>query len=320
MNYLRPSLIFSLLGLISAVLLADGGGKDDLSRLRRVIDQTSEKSIYAKIKVSNGEVFVGRDPLLGGPGIAGFSGNIGQEGKVFAGDFLFGARPPLVAYEVVGDEGRLAVRFSEKSKKDKNDDVDIDFDNDSRHYKISIDQIYDNECRLNFSDRLPMILKMDLGVTKGDFELGGLQLSECEITSAVSKTNINFSDPNPIELREFIVESGVGSLHLSKLSNANFSFFRFSGGVGSYSLDFSGHSRSAAHAEVEIGMGKLDIYLPRSLGVRISVDRSFLSSCSIDEVYKEGDTYYNANWGKAASNLDLKIDSGVAKIAINWID
>ncbi len=64
----------------------------------------------------------------------------------------------------------------------------------------------------------------------------------------------------------------------------------------------------------------MEIRLPRSVGVRIEVDKTFLSSLDIDDVYKSDNYYYNDNWGKTPQQLDIRIESGVGKLEVAWIE
>ena len=282
---------------LTALAIPEG---DEPSTLRRSVDMTSETTLFAKVKVSNGLIYVRK----------------ASDAQAFAGEFIFTERPPMVSYEVVGNEGRLTVKMSSQ-KKGKNEDYDLDWDSDEN---IELGDMYDNECHLDFSDRIPINLKMDLGLVQGNLDLGGLKLSDCDITTAVSQVKIDFSEPNLIEMKYMDIECGVGKFRLENLGNANFSTLNFDAGVGSYELDFSGRLHRNADVDLEIGMGKLVVYLPRNIGVRMRVDKSFLCSFDIDDVYKQDDTYTNDNWGKVAANLDMRIDAGVAKVRVEWVD
>lgn len=294
------SLFFTAILLNTAPAVA-GDEQSAHSKLSRIVDQTHEKSVYAEIKMSTGMVYINKAP----------------ESKIFAGDFFFTERPPLVNYEIIGDEGRLAIRFTEKHSKKRKEYNHTNYDDDCN---IGIDELYDNECYLNFSDQVPLSLKMDFGVIKGNLDLGGLQLNDCEITTAVSQATIDFNIPNQLELKRLGVENGVGKLRMINIGNAKFSEFKFDAGVGSYELDFGKEIFRHAVVDIEIGMGKLDIYLPRSAGVRIRVDKSFLSSFNIDDIYKKDNYYYNDKWGTSTPSLDIDIETGVAKVNVEWID
>ncbi len=294
--------IFLSFSFLASPLFA-GEGDGGQSVLRRAVERTYEKSLYAKVKVGNGVIEIGS-----------------TSGKnVFSGEFIFQDHPPVVGYEIVGDEGRLRVKFTGKRTKDKRDiNIDIDEDTD---YNIDFDERYETECVLDFSDRLPLILKMDLGFVKGNMNLGGLRLQDFEISPALSKIDIDFDRPNPVRLEEMRIESGFGKLNISNLANANFSRFRFEAGAGSYRIDFSGELREDAEADLEIGVGRLRVLVPRKLGVRLKVEKTFLCTFDIDDVYKDDDYYYNDRWEDGLSRqLDIRIDSGIAKVTIEWVD
>ncbi len=289
--------ILSLLFLIAASQAFPQTDGDQHSRLRRAVEKTYEKSVYARIKVNNGMIYI----------------NKAKSNQVFNGEFIFTKHPPMVEYEIVGDEGRLSVRVTDRVSKRKES-------NEVEDYDIEMNQVYENECYLNFSPGIPLSVKMDLGVIKGEVDLGGLKLKNVDISTAVSQASIDFSEANPIRLEDLKIENGVGKLKVYRIGNANFSKFHFEGGVGKYVLDFDGDYTHDVSADVEIGMGKLTIYLPQTIGVRIEVDKSFLSSLDIDKVYKDHDIYYNDLWDENNPKLDLHIDSGVAKVKIEWIE
>ncbi len=288
--------IFVLLILFAGSRVWAQPDGDQHSRLRRVVEKTYEKSVYARITVNNGTIYI----------------NKAKSNQVFNGEFIFTKRPPMVDYEIVGDEGRLSVRVTDKVYKRK--------ESDEENYDIEMDRVYENECYLNFSPGVPLTIKMELGVIKGEVDLGGLELKDVKISTGVSQASIDFNDRNPIRLENLKIENGVGKLKVYRIGNANFSNFDFEGGVGKYVLDFDGEYSRDASVNVEIGMGKLTIYLPRNIGVRIEVDKSFLSSLEIDKVYKEHNFYYNDLWDTDKPKLDLHIDSGVAKIEVEWIE
>ncbi|UCF63089.1 MAG: hypothetical protein JSW33_11000 [bacterium] len=254
-----------------------------------------EKNMVVFIKYGNGYLNIAKsDPKM-----------------VFDGEFLYAEYKPDVRYEVVGDEGRLDIRFS--------GDVRDQDEEDSKHID-SVDKLYENEMNLKFSPRVPLDLNMDLGVIKGDLDFSGLMVEKFDIEVGVSKAEIYFNEPNPTSIESFDIEGGVGKLRIEKLGNANIQEMSFEGGIGSYELDFSGKYQQNLYAKMELGMGKLTLYIPRKIGTRISVDRSFLSSFSIDEAYKSGDVYTNDRWEKSKYQIDLDIESGVGKIDVIWVD
>jgi len=254
-----------------------------------------EKNMVVFIKYGNGYLNIAKS----NPQIA------------YEGEFLYAEYKPDVRYEVVGDEGRLDIRFT--------GDVRDDDEEDSRHID-SIDKLYENELNLKLNPKIPLDLNMDLGVIKGDLDFSGLLVEKFDIEVGVSKADIYFNEPNRTSIESFDIEGGVGKLSIEKLGNANIRELSFEGGIGSYELDFSGKYQQDLTGTMELGMGKLTLYIPRNIGTRISVDQSFLSSFSIDEAYKSGEEYTNDQWGKSKYQIDLDIETGVGKVDVIWID
>ncbi|NIT99500.1 MAG: hypothetical protein GWN01_00705 [Nitrosopumilaceae archaeon] len=258
---------------------------------------TTEESIFVDITLNNGMIYLEKGPA----------------NKIFEGEFVYSNQPPEINYEIVGDEGRLTIHFDEEGMRQKGEE--------NKFKRLSsLEDLYDNECRLKLSPNLPIVLNLDLGITKGELKLGGLQLKEINFASGVSRTNINFDEPNPITLEYFDVEAGVGALEIYNLGNANFKRFNFEGGIGDYVIDFAGNHYGDTKVDVDVGLGKVKLYLPRSAGIRMKVDKSFLCSFDIDEIYKENDFYYNQKWGKTTNSLDMNVETGIGKISVVWIE
>jgi hypothetical protein len=286
--------IIYLITLLVPILLIASDEGDDL--IKKTEPLTREKSLMVYIDYGNGHIELGKTSAK----------------NVFEGEFFYKTLKPDIQYEVVGTEGRLNVDFSGKIIRE-GDDRD-------RKRLGSLDNLYDNDLVLNLTPELPMDLDLELGVVKGNMDLGGLSIKSFDLEVGVSEADIVFDQPNQIQMNSFHMEGGVGKLYINKIGNANVNEFSFEGGVGSYELNFTGNYKRNLHASIEMGMGKLTLYLPHKVGTKIEVDKSFLSSFSIDDVYKKDDIYYNDNWNKTPYNLDLYIETGVGKIEVVWVD
>lgn len=218
--------------------------------------------------------------------------------------------PPVITYNRIGKRGYLSIKSRAHAQKDsdlfgqKEDEVDLT----------------DQECELYITPKIPLDLKMKFGVVQGEMELGGLQLQHLEFKAGVSKLWVRFSDPNPIALERIRIQAGVGKLKLSALGNANFRYLEFDGGIGSSILDFSGNFQQHAQLKFNVGIGKVILKLPRTVGIRIKINKSFLSSVAIDNVYKRNGYYYNENWGNSNASMDIQINTGIGRVVIQWVD
>ena len=290
---MKNILFFAVFLLISAALIAAEADKNkEIRKSEQSFPLENATSVSAKVNVSVANVIIEKT-----------GGN-----DAFAGEFSFLEEPPRIEYRTEGDEGKLRLHFGESVNHNGNN-KDIDFD-----------EFKDWVCRLAFTDRVPLSLDFKLEIAKADWDLGGFQISELEIASAVSDLRIDFSKPNPIRMDDMDIESGVGEMTLRRIGNANIERLDFEGGLGEYTFYFDGKMTGNMSANLEIGMGKLTIYLPQNIGVRIRMEDSFLTSVSVHDMRKNGDYYTNALWNSNRPQLDIRVDAGVSKVEVEWLD
>ncbi len=101
----------------------------------------------------------------------------------------------------------------------------------------------------------PMRLAVTAGAYRGTYELGGLSLQKLSIKDGASKTTVNFSAPNPSQMESLTYQTGASSVTLTGLGDANFKKMEFTGGAGSFTLDFSGALRSDGSVTIKAGVG-----------------------------------------------------------------
>jgi hypothetical protein len=100
--------------------------------------------------------------------------------------------------------------------------------------------------------------------------------------------------------------------------NLNFQKLKFSGGVGSYTLDFSGKLQQKAYADVEVGLGSIVVYVPKNTPARVITDESWFSSVDVDDCFEKTrkGTYETDGFGQSDRSLTIKIGSGLGSIKI----
>lgn len=124
-----------------------------------------------------------------------------------------------------------------------------------------VNQKIKNEWSLAFSDH-PMDLTIKSGGYTGNFEFGGLGLTELHISDGASNVDLSFSTPNPLDMHALRYETGASNISMDKLGNANFQTMLFESGAGNYHLDFSGMLRKDASIFIETGLSRLVITVP----------------------------------------------------------
>lgn len=118
----------------------------------------------------------------------------------------------------------------------------------------------------------PMDLVISAGAYDGTIELGGLALKSLEIRDGASNVDLSFSEPNPVDMSILRYGTGASDVKLAGLANANFSTLTFSGGAGSYTLDFSGDLRRDAVVTIDSGFGNVSLIIPRDVNAKVTVE------------------------------------------------
>ncbi len=127
----------------------------------------------------------------------------------------------------------------------------------------------------------PMELDIAAGGYQGEFNLGGIPLRELRIAEGAAKTDVSFSELNPVEMNTLRYDTGASQATLTGLANANFREMDFRSGAGDYRLDFSGELQQDADVSIKSGLSSIVIIVPegtpatvRFEGGLVNVDRS----------------------------------------------
>jgi hypothetical protein len=93
-------------------------------------------------------------------------------------------------------------------------------------------------------------------------DLDGVPLSGLMVRQGAGRFELDFSAPNPEQMRLLEASSGAADTELENLANANFSEMRLSGGAAGYELDFGGTFSRDAQATVEAGLSGVEMKIP----------------------------------------------------------
>jgi hypothetical protein len=97
------------------------------------------------------------------------------------------------------------------------------------------------------------------------------------VQDGAADVKLSFSEPNKTNMSVLRYETGASSVTLSGLANANFSTMIFSGGAGSYELDFSGELVDDAIVTVSAGAGDVQLIVPKGVNADVSVESALVS-------------------------------------------
>ena len=171
---------------------------------------------------------------------------------------------------------------------------------------------------ITLSPDVPMSLDLELGAVTADVDLGGLALRRVHFETGASQTHLRFTRANPVPCEELSIEAGAAEFNAADLANANCARITFKGGVGGMTLDFGGTWHRSATASLEVGIGSLNLRLPRDVGVSVRLNR-FLASFDAAGFEKRGGTYYSANWDNARYRLTLDVNASLGGVDVAWI-
>lgn len=178
---------------------------------------------------------------------------------------------------------------------------------------------FSNNLRLKFNDSISLDLEVDTEVANARLSLTGLRLSRVSFKSGVGGAKVSVYEPNPI-LCEFVrFENGVGSIEAVGLGNLNFREFEFEGGVGGADLDFTGDWRQDARVHIQVGVGGVHLRMPRSVGVRVETQESFLSGIHLEGFTQNGSDYYSDNYENAPVKVFMRVITHIGGFKITWI-
>ncbi|GAB4241102.1 MAG: hypothetical protein Kow00109_16370 [Acidobacteriota bacterium] len=228
----------------------------------------------------------------------------GAEGRAFVAHFRYNetALEPEVRFNV-GDEGAAELYLGLRGSAD------------------SFHAWGDNAIHLELNPRIPVALHTETGVGEAKLDLTGLPVLRLELESGVGGTEVLALEPNPASCERIEITGGVGSLEITGLGNLNCREFRLRGGVGGTKIDLSGDWRQPAHAEIEVGVGGVEIDLPHDLPVIIEAKGSMFSEVSMpSEFERRGNRYFSpaARDKPEHELLHIHIAAGIGGTQVRW--
>jgi hypothetical protein len=209
-----------------------------------------------------------------------------------------------VSYDVSGGCGYLHIKSKESTHFWDDDNSD---NNGNKHH------LY-----IKLTDGLPIDFDLSLGAGKSDIDLTELQVKELKISTGASGVDMRCDKPNRLSIDDVTIESGVSKFKASNLCNLNFRNLKFSGGIGSYKLDFGGALAQSAHVKVEVGLGAISVDVPKYIPSKIFYEDNWLSSIHVDDDFEKTHSgeYETEDFKNAATRLTFDVEAGLGSVKI----
>jgi hypothetical protein len=169
-----------------------------------------------------------------------------------------------------------------------------------------------NEWDLKLGDA-PMSLTINAGAYKGNFDLGGLALTNLTINDGAAEVMVDFSSPNKEKLGVLSYKTGASNVTLKNLGNANFGTLAFESGAGNYKLDFGGTLQRDGSVTIRSGMSNLTLIIPSGVAATIKVS-SGLSNVQVPSGWNQHDETYTQEG--SGPELTIIIEMGAGNVQI----
>ena len=177
----------------------------------------------------------------------------------------------------------------------------------------TIDETIKNEWNLAIKNH-PIELNIKAGGYSGDYEFGGLALTNLHISDGAATVKLKFSTPNAAAMNSFRYETGASNITMDKLANANFQTMIFQSGAGNYNLDFSGILQRDANIFIETGLSRLVISVPDGMPAVVNIEGPFSKVLLSGNWQQSGDEYFLDGQGP---RLIFTIETKAGTVTLN---
>jgi len=208
-----------------------------------------------------------------------------------------------ISYDISNETGTLYIKLKESTH--------FSYDTDDRNG-------HNRHLDIKLGTTIPISFELELGAGKGDIDLTDLQVKDVKISTGASSVTMNCNKPNPIFAEDITIESGVSKFTATDVCNLNFRNLKFSGGVGTYKLDFDGRLRQSADAQIEVGLGSINVYVSKSIPTKLVYDDNWLSSFKLDDDFEKtrSGIYETNDFQDASKRLTIRMESGLGSVRV----
>ncbi len=227
-----------------------------------------------------------------------------DEKNLIEGEITYDSRriKPIVKLESVSSSGVLVI----KTKKDP--------DKDHCGYRFGG---FDNEMEFYFPPQIKTDLFLDFGVGDAEIDLTDISITKLNINCGLSDVEIEINKRNNVVCESVSIENGLGDLDISGLGNLAAKHIDINIGLGSADIDFTGDRIYDTDVNVDVGLGSLDMILPKKVNIEIYVDSSFLSSVDIYGLkQKKNKLWVSPHWESSFPTFKMDVNVGMGSVDI----
>jgi hypothetical protein len=140
----------------------------------------------------------------------------------------------------------------------------------------------------------PFALFIEAGAGDTTFDLGGLPITALDLKAGAGRYDVDFTTPNPAEMRSMDIGTGAGAVTVRRLANANAEQLHLRSGLAGCNLDFSGDLRRDASVRIDAGLASVDVAFPAATATRVRSKGFGASVTTGGPLSRDGDAYCTA--------------------------
>lgn len=220
---------------------------------------------------------------------------------------------PHVDYHTLGSKGKLDIRTESLRHSRNEDEWSFDVDWKNLHEKD-----YESVIDFKLPRLTPLDMNLDFGLGKTDIDLSYLTVSEFRLDCGLSDVKVIMTTPNRGTCRRVVIESGLGDFNATGLGNLKTEQLRLEVGMGSANIDLGPDITDDLEGEISVGLGSLDLTLPKNVNIRLQIERTFLSAVDVDiqGLVRQEDEWSSRDWDKNLPTVDLEISVGLGSVDV----
>lgn len=159
----------------------------------------------------------------------------------------------------------------------------------------------------------PMDLTIAAGAYQARMDFGGLSIASLSVQDGASDVQLDFSEPNQVQMSELSYFTGASSVDLTGLANANFENLVFEGGAGSYTLEFTGNFTTDGDVNVKAGLGQVTLVIPDGIPVEFDVTGG-VTNVDMQGSFQGGGRQFNQS--SPGPTLVIHVDMGAGNLTV----
>jgi hypothetical protein len=159
----------------------------------------------------------------------------------------------------------------------------------------------------------PLNLTVEGGNYQNYLDLSGVPLSQLTIREGPADSDITFTTPNPVLMEQLTYNTGASNVRLEGLGYANFTRFDFTGGAGTFLLDFSGPLQQDAHMTLRAGLSSVRLVIPEETAVRVIFAHELDDLMTIGD-WQQEDLIYTAEGDGPLLTIEIDMEIGAVTL------